>query len=300
MTNIPTRRDFLRSSLLLGLGASSFGAYAGIPSSGLFSAAKLAGPGGLAPFIAEDDLLRLVALSDLPKSVRQALTVNREVFHLGRAWTVDPAGLQTVLDESRRLWKAEQGQDRGFTQFALAAGHLAARAVDDALGVEETDAEASRYRDTYLFKQLQNAKPHARRVAVDGAVPEVTPTGVAELLHLMQQRNLIRMHTLRPEFGDIGTWLTDFLGYYSEMKAENLRYGEVYCAPEAEKLQRYVLEPGFYDPENAPIVAARQLANGEIVGRVTLDLTNASSQYGRALLRGMDVLGVISNRVTGA
>ena len=299
MTQPPTRRDFLKSSLLLGLGASSLGAYAGIPSSSFFRADKLTGAGGLAPFIAGDDLLRLVALSDLPKSVRQALTVNREVFHLGRAWMVDTAGLQTVLDESRRLWRAEQGQDRGFTQFALAAGHLAARAMDEALGTEEDDAEATRYRDTYLFKQLQNAKPHARRVAVDGPVPEVTPAEVAELLHLMQQRNLIRMHTLRPEFSDIESWLTDFLGYYAEMKAENLRYGEVFCAPEAEKLRRYVLEPGFYDPEDVPILAARQLANGEVVGRVTPDFTNASSQYGRALLRGMDVLGMVSSQVTG-
>ena len=300
MTHTPTRRDFLKSSLLLGLGASSFGAYAGLPSSSFFSVDKLTGPRGLAPFIAGDDLLRLVALSELPKSVRQALTVNREVFHLGWAWTVDNAGLQTVLRESGQLWRAEQGQDRGFTQFALAAGHLAARAMNEALGTEEDDAEASRYRDTYLFKQLQNARPHARRVAVDGPVPEVTPAEVAELLHLMQQRNLIRMHTLRPEFSDVETWLTDFLGYYAEMKAENLRYGEVFCNPEVEKLRRYVLEPDFYDPEDAPILAARQLANGEVVGRVTPDLATASSQYGRALLRGMDVLGMVSSQVTGA
>ena len=300
MTQPPTRRDFLKSSLLLGLGASSFGTYAGLPSSSFFRVDKLTGPGGLAPFIAGDDLLRLVALSDLPKSVRQALTVNREVFHLGRAWMVDPAGLQTVLDESGQLWRAEQGQDRGFTQFALVAGHLAARAMDEALGTEEDDAEASRYRDTYLFKQLQNARPHARRVAVDGPVPEVTPAEVAELLHLMQQRNLIRMHTLRPEFSDIETWLTEFLGYYAELKAENLRYGEVFCNPGAEKLRRYVLEPEFYDPEDAPILAARQLANGEVVGRVMPDLTTASSQYGRALLRGMDVLGMVSSQVMGA
>ncbi len=300
MSSTPTRRGFLKTSFVLGLGVSSLGAHAGLPHVSRLFVHKLSGPAALAPFLATEDLLRLVELSELPKSVRQALTVNRELVHLGRAWSVDEAGLTAVLNESRQLWRAERGQDRGFTQFALAAGHLVAREMEAILSPQETDPEAGVYRDTYLFKQLQNARPHARQVSLTEPVTEVSPAQVAELLHLMQQRNLIRMHTLRPEFSDIERWLTDFLKSYHDMKAENLQYGKVFCTPEADKLRRYVLEPNFYDPADAPIVAARQMAIGKIVGRGRLDLTTATSQYGRALLRGMDMLHMVSKQVVSS
>ena len=278
------RRHFLKTSLVLGLATGGLGA---LPRFGALDGRKLAGPGALTPFLAAEDVLRLVQLSDLPKSVRQALTVNREFFHLGRAWEVPATEADKVLTESAALWTAERGQDRGFTQFALVAGHRVAAALDEHLRTDS--AEAARYRDTYLMKQLQRARPGARQVALQGPVEGVTPAEVAELFHLMQQRNLIRTHTLRPEFSDIKTWLEDLLTYYAAMKEENHAVAEVFCAPDPEKLRQYVLAPNFYDPVDGPIVAARELAVGRVVG-VTKMGSEPGSQYGQALSAGLSAV----------
>jgi hypothetical protein len=282
MTTLPNRRRFLKTSLILGLASTGLGA---LPRFGSLDGDKLTEPGSLTPFLAGDDVLRLVQLSDLPKSVRQALTVNREFFHLGRAWNVVPADLDQVLNESADLWNAERGQDRGYTQFALAAGHRVAAVMADHLKAENT--ESGHYRDTYLMKQLQNAAPGGQQVPLEGQVDGIAPEQVAELFHLMQQRNLIRTHTLRPEFSDVKSWLNDLLTYYAAMKEENTVLAEVFCDPVPDKLERYVLAPNFYDPEDASIAAVRSLANGRVTGPVTLKL-RASSAYGRALVAGLE------------
>ena len=281
-----TRRHFLKTSLVLSLATGSLGALPRL-GGGTLDGRKLAGPGSLTPFLAAEDVLRLVQLSALPKSVRQALTVNREFFHLGRAWEAPRAELDRVLEESARLWTAERGQDRGFTQFALVAGQRVAAVMDEHLRADS--AEQSRYRTTYLMKQLQRARPGGRQVPLEGPVEGVTPAEVAELLHLMQQRNLIRTHTLRPEFSDIKTWLDDLLTYYAAMKEENAALAEVFCTPEEGKLRRYVLEPTFYDPADGAITAARDLAGGRVVGMQSTELT-AQSLYGRALVAGLEEL----------
>jgi hypothetical protein len=154
-------------------------------------------------------------------------------------------------------------------------------------GLTAENAESGRYRDTYLMKQLQNATPGGKQLPLRGRVDGITPAEVAELLHLMQQRNLIRTHTLRPEISDIKGWLDDLLTYYAAMKDENTLLAEVFCDPDPNKLERYVLAPNFYDPEDAPIRAVRSLASGRVIGPVALTST-ASSAYGRALVAGLE------------
>ncbi len=303
MANSLNRRQFIGTSVLAALGTTAQANNWVFPHAGQFPSTKAIGNRSLTPYFLGEDLVRLLQLVDMPQDSRDALTINLDYFQLGKAWQIATKELMEVMTGIREIWQDESQKDKAQTQFALCCGQIAHRTFTKTLGHQnENDLpEAAIYQDVYLLKMLQNADPHKRNLDPGAAITEISIENVQEIFHLVQQRNLIRMHTIRPEFSDIDTWLVEFISYYEQMQKDNLTYAAVYCKPDAVKLKSFVYEPGFYRESDRPVQATRnlQLSRMGNIHQQAKGLLDAKPEsiYGKALQAGLLQIMACSNYV---
>ncbi len=297
-----SRRHFIQTSAL------AAGAAFSTPAFGSFNLDQWQKGRSISPFILGEDLLRLTQIADMDGLTRQALLVNRECFQLGKAWSISGKPLTALVQASRNLWKDPKESDRAQTQFALLCGWSAHRTFeqwlykdDQAVSTAEDLSERTLYRDVHLMKMLQNADPHRPMIAIDRPLPGVDVASVANLFHLIQQRNLIRMHTIRPEFSDAEGWLDQFLNYYHQLKKDNAQYAEVYCNPVAEKVQKHIRQNNFYHADDQIIQVARKLQMGLPLGHHGSSWMESApaSIYGKALGEAFQKIRTCSLYITG-
>ncbi len=296
------RRQFLQSTTTASMGAALIHPAFAFPVGGTFLL-EGAATRALSPYLLGEDLLRLLQLVDFNKMVRQALTVNGTHFQLGKVWSIPDIELLKVAQDAKRIWNSEMEQDRAHTQYALFCGCLAHRTFEQYFPTEQGNQLSERvlYQDTYLLKMLQNADIHRKQLPVDSPLEGVTEAAVAELFHIIQQRNLIRMHTLRPEFSDVSAWLEQFLAYYQQMKLDNHAYAKIYCQPVKPKVQQYIVEPNFYDAKETIIQATRHLQLGLSTGANNLlaSTNQPKSLYGKALDTALAKMKICEQYILG-
>lgn len=296
------RRQFLQTSSTATLGMAFLSPQWVSASKSQFNLAATTRDGLTPNFLAED-VLRLIQIDQFQPSFREALSINMRHFQLGKVWQIPAEELLKVAKDSKENWNNEMNQDRAKTQYALVCGKIAHDTFTQMLPKEDgsTLSDATIYRDTYVIKSLQNADPHRQKVPFDRPIEGVSPEEVASLFHVIQQRNLIRMHTIRPEFSDISTWLDNMLAFYETMKADNDRYAMAYCWADAAKVKKYVTDQQFYEPTDTPIQAARQFQMTLMTGK-TNQLMNRKavvSIYGKALNEALSKLRVCEEYVLG-
>lgn len=295
------RRQFIQTSTAATLGVAMANPISAFSKNSTFLFAT-ANTRALTPYFLAEDLLRLLQLTEFDKMMRQALTVNQEHFQLGKAWSIPIEELLKVARDSKAIWKSELEQDRAQTQYALVCGWVAHRTFEKYLPKETGNqlSERAIYQDAHLMKMLQNADVHRKQVPIDEPLEGVSEAEVTELLHIIQQRNMIRMHTIRPEFSGVSLWLEQFLAYYNQMKKDNKTYAKVYCNPTKSKVQEYIHQTSFYNENDENIQAARQLQLSLVTGgNNRLQSAKPMSIYGKALQDGLNRMKICENYVMG-
>ncbi len=290
------RREFMQHSALAGLGLAVNTPLSAFPDLG-FLAPFSPVSRSLAPYFISEDLIRLLQITETNQEIRQAISVNVEHFQIGRAWRIKPDEVMKVLRDTRGKWGSETQQDQAQTQLALVSGWTAHRIIEKHLGegsvpadLDQPIPESSIYRDVCIMKMIQKADPHRKEVSLDQPVEGVTEAQVEELFHLIQQRNMIRTHTFRPDFADIETWLDQFMLYYDRNKADNVDYARVYCNPDPAKVRQYLTGPVFYDEKDELIRNARNLQMAQVTGSITLKGSPPQSIYGKALAEALQAV----------
>ncbi len=237
----------------------------------------------LVPSFMLEDVLRLVHLSDFSDDFVAALQINQQLFHRGAAFRLPDSEWRKLVDKVKNTWGGEGTMDDAQTLLALLAGASLYPIIDDHIPIASSDlasvvptlTDEQIYHDVWVMKEMQNADPSGRSVPMNEPI-EVDTGDVAELFHLVRQRNLIRMHTIRPEFADVETWLEQVLSLQHMLEDENVRYARVYCHPTSTGITRDMNT--FYDRED-PII---QLARGVqmSVTELTLGLPDSISEAG--------------------
>lgn len=278
------RRLFLKNTSLAGAGLISAGTIetlianvlAGAEDQGLVRRS-------LTPSFILEDVLRLVHLSEFSDDFVEALQINRQLFHRGAAFRLPVDEWSTLIDQVDGTWGGKDTRDDGQTLLALLAGASMYSAMDRDLPMASSDlktvvptlSDEQIYHDVWIMKEMQNADPASRAIPMSESL-EIEPGEVAELFHLVRQRNLIRMHTIRPEFADVETWLEQVLTLQHILEEENVRYAQIYCNPISAGIDKEMIT--FYDRDDAIIRLARGLQMS--VTELPYDLMDSIEQAG--------------------
>lgn len=237
----------------------------------------------LTPSFILEDVLRLVHLSGFSDDFVEALQINRQLFHRGAAFRLPDNDWVRLVDQVGDTWGGKDTRDDGQTLLALLAGASMYSTIDRHLPVASSDltsvvsalSDEQIYHDVWVMKEMQNADPASRAIPMSESI-EIEPGDVAELFHLIRQRNLIRMHTIRPEFADVETWLEQVLSLQHILEEENMRYAQVYSNPISVGIDKEMIT--FYDRDDPIIRLARGMQMS--VTELPYDLTDSIDQAG--------------------
>lgn len=140
---------------------------------------------------------------------------------------------------------------------------------------------------TAMFEPAMESHPGAS--AVDVATLE-------SLFRVMWQRMLLAMHTFKPDGENIDAWLDNVIGRHQRLTVDIRRYAEAFHSPDPAKVDRFIVQPNFYDREEPLIVLARALQRGERPNTTVADAlaVPAQSRYGLALHRACRYLHAAS------
>ncbi|NND07878.1 MAG: hypothetical protein HKN87_15985 [Saprospiraceae bacterium] len=230
-----------------------------------------------------EDVLRLVHLQDFSNDFVESLQINRQLFHRGAAFKLSDGKWSDLIEQTGLTWGNKDSRDDGQTLLALLGGASMYAPIDLHIPVASSEIEdlvpplsdEHIYHDVWIMKEIQNADPSSSTISLSEQL-DTDPADVAELFHLIRQRNLIRMHTIRPEFSDVETWLSQVLSLQHLLEEENERYARVYCNPISAGIDKEMIT--FYDREDPIIQLARGMQMS--VTELQYDLSNAIEQAG--------------------
>lgn len=289
------RRDFLTHTALAGAGiAIGLPAAARDAFSVAMAASPLAAGAHLTPILAVDDALRLSLLDRaLNEDVKAVMIAHHGFYQSSGVLAREEDDVLTLLGTIREKWagrdrlpveRHEYNGDMLEPKLAFVTGWLAHQAVQQHIYGDEAHPgidEKAVYHDVTLCHSIFKSEP----VSQDARKPTVDE--LAHLLEMMYLRTYVRMHTIDPDFDDVENWIIRYVKWSEDTRALTRNYARAYLEPDAEKVQRYVNRPNFYDASNPLIVLARDLQQG--ITETTIDLAEAmqvargQSQYARAL-----------------
>lgn len=202
-----------------------------------------------------------------------ANVIKREKSEAEKTW----AGMSRE-DLSLRRSKVLEEQVKIEGKVALMMGWFMSRGIREILEpvwsvAGDSAGEMGVYQDMFVLKQL--AEKSATQSIED----------IEDLFLQMNPRMITRIHTLIPDFDDGENWTIRITDWRDELKLLIERYARAYVQPESDKMDRYVHQLEFYDPDDAVIKAARNHR------RINLSTMAASkSLYAQALVRGVEGL----------
>ncbi|MBQ0734673.1 hypothetical protein [Aquimarina celericrescens] len=291
------RRQFIGTSLIAGLGTFL------VNPSELFSGTIVEqvnlSPNNdisLSPFLWGDDLHKVLQVSNLDKTVREALHHNYEYFQLGMGWKVGSQDLLKIIDYLKYEIK-ENPESKWFSQkislyFGLLVGKAHTKFIHSSSETSQGISEKDIYRDCYLIKMLQNAGEEKNRIPITKSLKKESYDSVKEGFRLMRERNLLRMHTYKAEFSDAEKWIGDVIDLHHESADNDEKYAKIYCNPNPEKIEKYILTPQFYNEEDLIIKTAKDIQMFTIAGQIDLKPSlnsEAKSQHAKALQEGCNL-----------
>ncbi len=199
--------------------------------------------------------------------------IKREKSEAGKMW--DQMGVE---DLSMRRSKALEKHVKTEGKVALMMGWFMSKGIREVLepvwsAADDSAGEMAVYQDMYVLRQLAEKSP-ARSIE-----------DVEDLFLQMNPRMITRIHTLIPDFDDAENWTVRITDWRDEIKLLIESYARAYVRPEGNKINRYVRDLGFYDPDDAVIKAARNHR------RIDLStMADSKSLYAQALVKGVEGL----------
>jgi hypothetical protein len=254
-----------------------------------------------------DDCHRL--LSRLPQicSAFQEAITHRELARLGSVTRATDRFNPPLLARIREGWAGREPAENLPRKLAFSLGALCHRAADRTFkpvfralqpGYQVSPSDVSVYHDVTLFREVYK----------EGAEPPYSPdlfkaeTAFEEHFRVLVQRALIAMHTFIPDVENAEAWLEQVIDLRQRFYVELARYAAAYNDPDPAKVERYIIEPNFYDETDPLLQLARAIQKGEAVSGAQVAEAleaEAGSQYDQAVRRGLRYLRVANGFFLG-
>jgi len=217
----------------------------------------------------------LSRMSWLVRASEQQVTnvIKREKAKAEKMWDE-----MSVEELSIRRNKALEEQARIEGKVALMMGWFMSKGIREILepvwsAAGDSAGEMAVYQDMFVLKQLAEKSPTE------------CIEDIENLFLQMHPRMMTRVHTLIPDHDDAENWTVRITDWRDELKLLIERYARAYVQPEGDKIDRYVNNLEFYDPDDAVIKAARNYR------RINLStMANSKSLYAQALVKGVEGL----------
>lgn len=255
-----------------------------------------------------DDCLRLMSrMAEIHPALQAAARDHRDIARLGSVTRSTDSFNPQLLQRLRDGWESRRPEENLEKKLAYSLGTLLHRAADRTMkpvfrdlgaGDAQDPTDVSVYHDVFLFREVYQGGtelPYSPTMFGE-------ETAFEETFRVLVQRALLAMHTFIPDRTDPEGWLDRLFRLRQDFYVEIKRYAQAYHSPDPAKYQAYIVDAGFYDPEDALIRLARAIQNGETVpdGAVTAAVDTAAprTQYAQALQRGMGYLRA-ANRFFG-
>ena len=254
-----SRRDFLKTSALAGTVAAwspwPTSATPPEPPSPLLRADAATRPVSLAEIAVLDDASRLLLYTfEAPPQVVGTLMNRPDVYRIAGMVEADPEEVVDVLAG------AAEAESYSAERTAFAMGWLAHRAATARLTTQEEVAsdvasEAAVYRDAEILRALSGTpEPSA----------EADAEAIAGLFNGMWHRALIRLHTIKPDEGDVERWMSGLLDWHTADRDLWHRYAEAVARPDPETRRQHVTDVNFYAPSDRIIGLAETIRQGDL------------------------------------
>jgi len=200
----------------------------------------------------------------------QLLTDLREAYKNGSAGSTEQNRLAWVLG-----WMSHRAADRTVKHIF--------RKLDGDCPFSPTDA--SIYHDAISFKEVygSGSGPFPAETMSQGGL-----SSAEVAVQALFQRLMVSMHTFTPDGENIEEWIDKAEKFRQKAYVNLERYRKAVMEPDPDMMQRFIIEPNFYEPNDPIITAARCLANGEdvkIKWDELIDEKKATSIYAQALRR---------------
>ncbi len=283
------RRTFFQQSSLATLGSMTLPRWA----RDAFTTQPFTNRRSLLPYLVVEDIIRLVQTTSWDEDFIQGLDINKTMIHLGGMARMKSDFLAEQAGQIASKWQQKATLDEAQTSLALLCGISLFSIIDREKPFDQyvtnhssgmsTLSEAAMMHDIRLIKEIFNADPTRKMIPLDQKLDKIAADEITSLIGVIRQRNLIRMHTFRPEFADAETWMAKLLTYHTIIEEEDQRYGSMYCQPT--KISNRS-STKFYDAMDPVILLARSLQMG--ITEIDVDIESArarkaSSQYGHIL-----------------
>jgi hypothetical protein len=231
-----------------------------------------------------DDCIRLLTSSpDFCDAFRGVGRDHLEFIRLGAITRRADGHTVAMLTTLRDRWADRPGADQLEEKLAFVLGWLCHRAADreakpyfrDIEGPKrqgrKSPTDTSVYNDALVFHEVFNGGrtgPYHPGMWDDGlsSLPASSSVDVAaleELIQTLMQRALVELHTFIPDEGDIEKWMAGLFAARQRFYVDRQRYAKAIADPDPELVQRYLVEPNFYDRGDLLIRTARTLQRGE-------------------------------------
>ena len=164
------------------------------------------------------------------------------------------------------------------SKVALMIGWFMARGIREILGpawyaAKESEDDMAVYQDMYVLRQIAGTPEPGSAETVEDLIQHMIP------------RAITRIHTLKPDDDDPDNWTVRITDWRDQAAELIKKYAKAYSDPVKAKVQKYVYDSNFYNPDDAVIKAAR---NHRRINLATMK--NPSSLYAKALLKGVEGL----------
>jgi hypothetical protein len=188
----------------------------------------------------------------------------------------------TYAAEAAEMANRVQPPPRTAERVAFGLGWLGFHAAAAPLGTP--DAGAALARDATVVRSYAPG-------GADGADAEA----VESLLDLLWHRALVKLHTLRPDAGDVDGWIHRYVEYADALAARHARLAEAVAGGASPG-------PGFLDVSDPVVAAARELRFGAADRPVPVEALLAApgaSRYARAVTAATRALQAGARYVEG-
>ena len=229
-----------------------------------------------------EDVLRLVDLSpEVSQDVKTVLRQEREIAEIGVISDL-PAFIRW-FERLRDGWAARKPEELVEKKLAYIVGCLLNKAAEEAIPSRLDDRECALCRDAYVFRETASRG--------DAAAP--SPADVELFFKVLAIRGIIALHTFQPGL-DGGDWSKRLIRLWEDFYARLPHFSQALVAPDPEHVKQYVVDAGFYVPDDALIQLLRRVQHGRPVGweEVAPALRGAATQsaYARGVKAGYDSL----------
>lgn len=251
-----------------------------------------------------DDCFRLATADpSLHPAIRTAMTTHHDLARLASATRHGDRHNVGLLEGIRDRLASDAEDADAVRHLAFVLGWVCHRAADRQMKPvframhpvkKDRPTECSVYHDAFILRTVYGIDgdpmyPSASLGLAGPQDPELAER-MRLTIHALLQQSLIEMHTLIPDDDDAGPWVDKVCSRMQSFYVDIDRYAKAIAEPDAEKMQRFIIDDGFYAEGDRLISLARELQKGTHTGDMDsrAELAQpAESHYGKSLKLGL-------------